>query len=492
MKRISILVKSLGTAAAMLLLGMASVYAATLTVTTTADAGVGSLRQALIDATANAEANSIVFAIPTTDPGYNAGTNRFTISLTSAIPDIPLAATTITNAQPQNVTVSGNDTFPIFTLVDSAVVVITNITISRGSGLNGGGISMGDSGTLTLNDCTVSNNSAVNFGGGVYMSNSATLHTNRSSFSLNNATDGGAIFIFNSGTVNLNTSTLNGNSSSDSGGAIYIGVSGTLNASHNTFSGNSAANNGGAIANFATITLTSNTLSGNLAASGGGIVNFGAAATLNNNIVALNTAGTGTDLLGDGGVGNPYTGTYNLIGNSDGSVGLNAGTNMWGTTAGPLDPKIGPLDFNGGPTRTHALLFDSPAIDQGNDPGYSTDQRGWVRPVDNAVVANAGDGSDMGSFEHSFAPSAANVTISGRVVISQGKQAVGIANAVITASASGGVSWTARSNAFGYFSLTEIPAGATYLITVTHKRYTFDSQTMNVVDGIERLTFVAN
>jgi len=138
------------------------------------------------------------------------------------------------------------------------------------------------------------------------------------------------------------------------------------------------------------------------------------------------------------------------------------------------------------------LLFDSPAIDQGNDPGYTTDQRGWVRPVDNAVVANAGDGSDMGSFEHSFAPSAANVSISGRVVTSQGKDAWGIANASITVTASDGVSWTARSNAFGFFSLTEIPAGATYLITVTHKRYTFEAQSLNVVDNVEGLTFISN
>ncbi|MEZ6072922.1 MAG: choice-of-anchor Q domain-containing protein [Pirellulales bacterium] len=71
-----------------------------------------------------------------------------------------------------------------------------------------------------------------------------------------------------------------------------------------------------------------------------------------------------------------------------------------------VDPLLGPLADNGGPTMTHALLPGSPAIDAG-DPAFVgppyADQRGYYRVVD-------GDGDmtariDMGAFEYaSVAP----------------------------------------------------------------------------------------
>jgi CSLREA domain-containing protein len=65
------------------------------------------------------------------------------------------------------------------------------------------------------------------------------------------------------------------------------------------------------------------------------------------------------------------------------------------------DPLLGPLQNNGGPTQTRALLFGSPAIDKGTSSGLSTDQRGFHRPVDLPNIPNAigGHGSDIGAFE---------------------------------------------------------------------------------------------
>ena len=59
------------------------------------------------------------------------------------------------------------------------------------------------------------------------------------------------------------------------------------------------------------------------------------------------------------------------------------------------------MQDNGGPTFTHALRSNSPAIDQGISNGLLTDQRGALRPFDFASVTNAGggDGSDIGAFE---------------------------------------------------------------------------------------------
>jgi hypothetical protein len=63
------------------------------------------------------------------------------------------------------------------------------------------------------------------------------------------------------------------------------------------------------------------------------------------------------------------------------------------------DPLLTALGYYGGPTETHALMLDSPAIDQGSCPGMSTDQRGYPRPVDVPLVDNADDGCDVGPFE---------------------------------------------------------------------------------------------
>jgi hypothetical protein len=75
--------------------------------------------------------------------------------------------------------------------------------------------------------------------------------------------------------------------------------------------------------------------------------------------------------------------------NGAGAGGISNGVN--GNMVG-VDPLLGPLADNGGPTQTHALLPGSPAIDRGrNDLGLATDQRGFGRV--------AGRAADMGAFE---------------------------------------------------------------------------------------------
>ena len=89
---------------------------------------------------------------------------------------------------------------------------------------------------------------------------------------------------------------------------------------------------------------------------------------------------------------------YNLVGKDDGCTFTSQTGDQRGNIASPLDPRLSPLADNGGPTETHALLPDSPAIDAipeaaGGDyngaPG--TDQRGVTRPQ--------GDNCDIGAYE---------------------------------------------------------------------------------------------
>src|SRR4029077_14882822 len=69
-----------------------------------------------------------------------------------------------------------------------------------------------------------------------------------------------------------------------------------------------------------------------------------------------------------------------------------------------FDAKLGPLAFNGGPTPTHALLINSPAIDTGDNPfGLTTDQRGYAREV--------GTGADIGAYEWQGTPAKVNSVV---------------------------------------------------------------------------------
>jgi hypothetical protein len=102
-------------------------------------------------------------------------------------------------------------------------------------------------------------------------------------------------------------------------------------------------------------------------------------------LVALNTAPTAPDVA-DG------FARFSLIGKGGGSGISNTNGNQVGTSGSPIDPRIGPLANNGGPTRTHALLAGSPAIDAASAADCpATDQRGVSRPQ--------GTGCDIGSYE---------------------------------------------------------------------------------------------
>ena len=100
------------------------------------------------------------------------------------------------------------------------------------------------------------------------------------------------------------------------------------------------------------------------------------------------------------------TSRFNLIGTSRGAgVALEGSNgNLVGSLDSPIDPRLGPLADNGGSTRTHALLPDSPAIDAGADNVFSIgfDQRG--EPF-SRIVDGDNDGNsriDMGAVERVF------------------------------------------------------------------------------------------
>jgi hypothetical protein len=261
-----------------------------------------------------------------------------------------------------NATVSGNSAEGVYDY-ESGVYV----------GGNGGGIS-NFHGTVTLNNATVSGNDA--FGGGGIYNYTGTVTLNNATVGGNHAIDGGGIYNFN-GTLALNNSTVSGNTvvsfAGGNDGADIYNV-GTLALNNTTVSSNSTSGGGGGrgggLFNLGTVTLNNATISGNSARDGGGIYNsLGRTLTARNTILAGNSAPTARDVSGDlGSLG------HNLIGNTSGGGGFDP------TDLLNVDPRLGPLQDNGGPTQTMALLPGSPALNAGDPSQLGTaDQRGVVR-----------------------------------------------------------------------------------------------------------------
>ena len=361
------------------------------------------------------------------------GTNFRIIEISNSSthgPAVSISGLAITNG-----TAASGDAGAIYN--EYGALTVSNCTFTGNSAPNGygGGISS-RSGTLTVSNCTFSNNSALGggaiFSGGYFASN-AVLIARDCTFSNNTASNssgfsgygfGGALE--NSGTGTLSNCTFNGNTATASsgqtngrGGAIQnggdefgLGGSSDLTLRNCTITGNTASNAGGGIANVSSgdnrvvsLTVSNSTVNGNSASAGGGIYNLGessgnAFVKLDNTILASTNNQLGANLVNVGGGTSIASEGYNLS-TDDGGGFLTASGDQINT-----DPKLGPLQNNGGPTLTMALQPGSPAQDKGKNFGVTTDQRGLPRPIDIPGLSNApgGDGSDIGAVEMGFTP----------------------------------------------------------------------------------------
>ena len=340
-------------------------WAATYTVNNTNDAGQGSLRQAMIDADATTGVADTI--------NFNLGPSAATITLTSSqLPTITDVAGLTIDGGSADITISGANQHRVFEV---------------GSGIGSGA-------RLTLSNLTVANGAVgISEGGGGIRNIGSTLEVSNSTISGNSAYAGGGIYTEGSGsTLEVSNSTISDNSSDLAGGGIYIfrsrfesGIV-KVTVSNSTISGNSSDAGGGIHNQLGTLEVSNSTISDNSAnpnfESSGGIGGYGWS-TLKNTIVANSPSASGGSCAGtitDGG--------YNL--DSDNTCGFSTTNN----SLSGVDPMLGPLADNGGPTKTHALLAGSPAIDKGNSFGATTDQRGVARPQ--------GTASDIGSFESAF------------------------------------------------------------------------------------------
>lgn len=283
----------------------------------------------------------------------------------------------------KGLTISGSGHSQVFQVAPISHATIEGLTIIGGVGPQGAGIM--NTGQLDLVGLTISGNHAVGMGGGgVANGPYGHLTIDRTTVSGNLSTLGNGGGIANSGTLTIDASTISGNTAfAASGGGIAS--TGTLTISESTIADNQAPQQsaGGifndGISSTAALTLNDDTISANTAlVSGGGLMNtapFGTV-SMNNTIVDGNLAqqdARTNDIIDSGDFsGVLMTGSHDLIGAGD-----------LGSLSSPLvglDPMLGPLANNGGPTETMALKPASPAVNAG-DPallpaGNINDQRG--------------------------------------------------------------------------------------------------------------------
>jgi|GEM_PF-2219850 len=374
------------------------------TVTSLADDSSGStLRDAVDQADADGTTDVINFA-----PGLSG-----TITLTQGYLD--LSGTDITLDGAGAISISGGGMGSILRVENGTSATVSNLTLTGGSAFLGGAID--NTGTLSIDHCVLSGNTAAGALGGAIF-NSGTLSVLDTTLSGNSSTFGGAVYA-SSGSLTISGCTFTANTATGggNGGALYDNFD-DLTITNSTFAGNSTDGEGGAIyVTNGNVTLTNDTIATNTAAIDGGGVHVEpgfANVSLYNTIVAGN-------LLSDGVTPSDITGTldqslgsmqaassFNLIG-AGGAGGLADGAA--GNHVNVASAGLGALANNGGPTQTMALLAGSPAIDAGSnalamDAGgnaLTTDQRdtGFAR-VNNGTV-------DIGAFES--APPVVVVTV---------------------------------------------------------------------------------
>ena len=283
-----------------------------------------------------------------------------------------IASNTVLDATGRSVILDGNSSNRVLTILTNVSCSITNVQVINGRDfLAGGGIH--NSGTLTLQNCAVSNNTV----GGSFMGP---------------RTGAG---IMNLGVCNLYGCTLVSNVAGpgSEGGAIYNENGSIVRAVGSTFTRNLGASAGGAIWNSRTgkVSATNCTFFDNSAGIAGAIYQNSLGAT-SNRVELLHCTFAGSSSFASA------TATTFWIGNSiitSCSGCVTAGRNL--TNSLGSEGWLAPLADNGGPTPTMALLPDSPAINQADNalaPAF--DQRGVARPF--------GATSDIGAYEATIPP----------------------------------------------------------------------------------------
>ncbi|MDF1861660.1 MAG: choice-of-anchor D domain-containing protein [Verrucomicrobiales bacterium] len=345
---------------------------------TSANAGTGTLRQAVLNA--NALGGTPTIEVDTANPPFD-DTTVDVITLTEG--ELTLSESVLLDGPGARLLdISGNNSSRIFRLTGGpgSQITLRNLSIRNGNAIDGGGILNLSAGAVSIANATISGNVATSRGGAIFNNGSSDLSLYESTISGNTGGNTGGVFL-ETGYAYLRGSTISGNTATSTGaGGATVFVGTTLELANVTVTGNQSPSDGG------------------------GIHNAGGSVQPGNTIIAGNNGpASSPDISGPGAVSSGN----NLVGDATGTTGphgYSALGDQAGTSATPINAKLLPLADNGGPTNTHALAGSSPAIDGGSSAAAGSnvsvfDQRGTGFP---RTFDRNGDGLatiDIGSFE---------------------------------------------------------------------------------------------
>lgn len=418
------------------LTGAASAQAQTFTVTNLSDSGAvgdGSLRGELKAANQHEGADTADFAAGLGGTITLSGTG---LTISGPVDIEGPGADALTVRQ-----ISGGHRVFLVKLAEAGAVTIAGLHVTGGSTPErGGDIAYTDQegaqqATLTIADCLVDDGSAEDEGGGI-ASYEAPLTLRDSIVTENEAGGGGGVLVGGkSFSWTIEGTTIDGNRASGSGGGVlaedgqgriagttiaenlagetgggaYLaaGAHDSISVVNSTIAGNGVGEEGGGIlaateSSERGLTIEDSTISGNHGGAGageaGGLQVFDAQPErVADTIVADNTGGA-PDISGN------VAAAFSLIGDPAGAALAEAvpGSDLVG-----VDPLLGPLADNGGPTETMAPSPKSPAVNRGGG-SLTTDQRGAPRPIVYAGLplsaAPGANGADIGAVELASPP----------------------------------------------------------------------------------------
>lgn len=428
--------------------------------------------------------------------------------------------------------------------------IITGNTAANGGGFNNAA-SSGPSvaGNLTLINCAVTNNSSTGSGSAMQNFSTSQMHLRNTTVSGNSSTGTGIVgAIQANGTVTITNSTFSGNTAATgTGGGVYFNGT-SLTMTNTTITGNSSLNGGGGLHRTGVnpLILRNNIIASNNGAAGTVDV-FGAVNSEGTNIIG--SVGTSSGwIMSDLQNVNPLLGPlgyYGGLGNTHPltalSPALNAGQNcVTDLTCAAGNPpvaipsdergaaRVGNVDIgsfelnntaNGGaflaylPAARETVLYNSVIVPINGAFNYTV--TGGALPTGlglntalapEAVVSVFGTPTVNGTFDFEvtasdgvnsnvtnyrinvLAPTAAAVSIGGRVLTSSGR---GVNNVIVTLHLAGVGALTARTSAFGYYRFDNISVGQTAVIAVNSKQYQFVPRTISVGDDATDIDFVA-
>jgi hypothetical protein len=303
------------------------------------------------------------------------------------------------------------------------ILTLTNVRIQsnrtgNGEESQGGGIySTGTGASLTIDTSLISDNTTgdgfSSSGGGLWLGSDTETQIISSTISGNttgNGSNSAGAGIWSAGSLQLEHNTLSGNTTGNDvlahGGGIYLSPSSSATIINSTLSGNATGTGETSVAgaiyvSSQDVTVLWSTITDNTATSetGGIFAGPNTSAVLRGVLLASNEVG-GTANNCSAQPGTLVSAGYNLVADNTGCVdaftdGVN--NDIVGTADAPIDPLIGALADNGGPTLTHDLLDGSPArevvppaacVDLSETP-ITTDQRGSERPQGTACDIGA-------------------------------------------------------------------------------------------------------